>query len=181
MSAGSLADARAGGPAAARLATVADLDEVVRLAGVMYRVLGAGPPVIDDERWSGWQAGAAEALRCRLGRGTAVFVVDRPGGGLAACGAGSITTRLPSPWLPDARVGYIQWMSTDVGCRRRGHGRAVLRALLGWFASQGVDTVELHATPAGEALYRSEGFWGGSTGKAMRRRSWDPPPPEGGA
>jgi len=54
--------------------------------------------------------------------------------------------------------------------------RTSLRALLEWFGSEGVDNVELHASPDGEPLYRSEGFWEGSTALALRRRSWDPAP-----
>jgi hypothetical protein len=48
--------------------------------------------------------------------------------------------------------------------------------VLAWFEERGVDNVELHATPQGEALYRSEGFWRGIGGLPMRRRPWDPPP-----
>lgn len=162
---------------APRLATVDDVDEVVRLAGVMYEALGAAPPVVPDAQWARWVSGARQALVHRMGAGLAVFVHDRPGGGLVACGAGSVAVRLPSPWQPDALAGYVQWMSTDVDARRQGYGRSILRALLGWFEQRGVDTVELHASPAGVALYRAEGFWGGSTGTAMRRRTWDPPPP----
>jgi hypothetical protein len=50
-----------------------------------------------------------------------------------------------------------------------------VRGLLRWYEAQGVDNVELHASPDGAALYRLEGFWEGSTGLAMRRRPWDPP------
>lgn len=173
MSAGSSATEIGSTP---RPATVDDVDEVVRLAGVMYRALGAVPPSVPVEQWDRWTAAAAASVRGRLGRDLVVFVCDRPGGGLVACGAGTVSVRLPSPWHPDARVGYVQWMSTDPDARRRGHARAVLRALVGWFGSQGIDTVELHASAAGAPLYRSEGFWGGSTGVAMRRRGWDPPP-----
>jgi GNAT superfamily N-acetyltransferase len=49
-------------------------------------------------------------------------------------------------------------MSTDPTYRRRGYGRATLAALLGWLRSTGITTVDLHATPDGEPLYRSLGF-----------------------
>lgn len=176
MSAGSAAT-EARSAVAPRPATPDDVDEVVRLAGVMYRSLGAAPQALPADRWDRWLGEAADAVRRRLGRDLAVFVCDRREGGLAACGAGTVSARLPHPWHPEARVGYVQWMSTDPDRRRQGHGRAILRALVAWFAAQGIDTVELHATAAGAPLYRSEGFWGGSTGTAMRRRSWDPPPP----
>jgi len=150
-----------------------DAPEVLRLAQLMYRSLGL---TLDEEVWGRWRSSAMESVSARLGADLTVVVAEDPDvpGHLVACGAGVITTRLPGP-ARDDRVGYIQWMSTEPGFRRHGLGRAVLRALLGWFESQGVDSVELHASPDGNALYRSEGFWEGSTGVAMRRRSWDPP------
>ena len=151
-----------------------DAGEVTRLAELMYRSLGLVLPV---ETWEGWREAATGAVSARLGADLAVVVAEDPGapGRLVACGAGSISPRLPLPPADD-RVGYIQWMSTEPEFQRRGLGRSVLRALLDWFASEGVDNVELHASVDGAHLYRSEGFWEGSTGIALRRRSWDPPP-----
>lgn len=159
----------------ARPAGGADAAEVVRLAELMFRPLVGD--ALDDAAWAQWSAASEAAVRDRLGRDLAVFVVDDPDrpGRLAACGGGTVQRRLPNPWHPDGLAGYVQWMSTDEAWRRRGMGRAVLRALLAWFESRGVDNVELHATPDGAALYRSEGFWRGTGGLPMRRRPWDPP------
>lgn len=41
--------------------------------------------------------------------------------------------------------------------------------LLGWYFDRGVKTIELHATPMAEHLYRSMGF-GESGGRALRLR-----------
>jgi len=166
----------------ARLATTADIDEIVRLAELMYTTLGAVPPAVGEDRRYQWRRQAVGALRARLNADVVVFVCDHPEPGrtasprLVACGAGSVSTRLPNLWHTDARVGYVQWMSTEEEFQRQGCGRRVLAALLDWFAAAGIDTVELHASSAGAPLYRSAGFWGGSTGLAMRRRSWDLPP-----
>jgi GNAT superfamily N-acetyltransferase len=151
-----------------------DADEVARLAEMMYRAL---PLHLDEEVWERWRSSAVHTVQTRLGPDLAVIVAEDPAvpGHLLACGAGVISPRLPGP-AGDARAGYIQWMSTEPGSRRRGLGRAVLRALLEWFESEGVDNVELHASPDGEQLYRSEGFWEGSTALALRRRPWDPAP-----
>ncbi len=152
-----------------------DAGEVARLAELMYRSLGLS---FDDDVWGNWRSTAEASVRARLGSDLTVVVVDDPGapGRLVACGAGVISERLPNPSHDRARVGYIQWMSTEPAFRRRGFARAVLQGLLEWFETQGVDNVELHASPDGNQLYRSEGFWEGSTGLAMRRRPWDPPP-----
>lgn len=137
-----------------RPAVLADTGEVIRLAALMYEAMGldAGAP--------GWQDAAGRALAGRLGGDTAVFVADDPAtaGRLAATGAGTIAIRLPGPANPAATVGYIQWVSTDPGWRRRGLARLITSALLGWFSERDVAAVELHATADAAALYHSLGF-----------------------
>lgn len=150
---------------------------MVRLAGLMFAAMGWDADALGDG-WRRWQDRAAAAVaHDRPDR--AVFVVDRPDGtGLAACGAGTVAQRLPSPRHPDGRAGYVQWMSTEPAHQRRGYGRAILRRLLAWYEELGVGPVELHATDEGAGLYHSEGFWTGTGGVALRRRLWDPPPRE---
>lgn len=142
------------GRPAVRLATDRDVAEIIRLAGLMYEAMGLGA---SNERW---RLAAARALEQRLGHDVAVFVVDdlAAPGRLAACGAASVTTRLPGPANLDASFGYIQWVSTDPRWRRRGMARAVTQELVEWLRERGVRSIELHATPDGEALYRSLGF-----------------------
>jgi ribosomal protein S18 acetylase RimI-like enzyme len=152
-----------------RVATESDTDEVVRLAGLMYTSMGLDP---DDQ----WRAVATAAFRSRLNHDVRVVVVDSPGGdGLAAAGAGVVSTRLPSPTNQAGRVGYVQWISTDPRSRRMGLARQVTQALLDWFAEQDIRIVELHSTADGEHLYRSLGF-GQDGGIPLRRRAWDAPP-----
>jgi ribosomal protein S18 acetylase RimI-like enzyme len=137
-----------------RPATRDDIDEVVRLAGVMFESMGL------DATDPGWRREGAAAVGDRLGHDLNVFVVDHPTeqGRLVASGAGIILRRLPTPMGPDGRVGHIQWVAADPEFRRRGYGRAVMEALLGWYRAQQITHVELHATPEGEPLYRSLGF-----------------------
>ena len=136
-----------------RPATTDDVGEVVRLAGVMYASMG------HDVTDPNWIAAAGDAFASRLGDDLAVFVVDAPDrSGLAASGAGTISTRLPAPNNVSARTGYIQWVATDDDARRQGHAREIMQALLEWFTARDVRVVELHATTAGEPLYRELGF-----------------------
>lgn len=150
----------------ARPAVESDAEEVVRLAGLMYASMGLEPG-------ADWAAAASEAFRSRLGRDVDGFVVDHPDGtGLIASGAGVVSTRLPSPTNHPARVGYVQWISTEPAFRNRGLARMVMEALLTWFGEQGVPIVELHSTADGEHLYRSLGF-GQEGGRPLRWRAWD--------
>jgi predicted acetyltransferase len=77
-----------------------------------------------------------------------------------------------SPSNPAGLVGYVQWVATDAGFRRRGLCGRVMTSLLSWYDDRGVGVVELHATPDGEPVYRRLGF-GENGGVALRRRSWD--------
>jgi ribosomal protein S18 acetylase RimI-like enzyme len=76
----------------------------------------------------------------------------------------------------DGRTAYVQWVATDDEFRGRGCARAVMTTLLDWLDAHDVTAVELHATPMGEPLYRSLGFWEGAGSPPLRRRRWDPPP-----
>ena len=137
-----------------RPATRDDIDEVVRLAALMFESMGL------DATDPDWLAAARAVASERLGTDLAVFVVDHPTeqGRLVASAAGSVVRRLPTPRNPSGEVGHVQWVATDVAHRRRGHGRAVMSALLAWLADRGIRVVELNATSDGEPLYRSLGF-----------------------
>ena len=137
----------------ARLATVADVPELVRLREVMIESVRGS----SDQTW---QASCANVLATAIADGSmAAVVVDRPDGvGLAACGVGMLAQRLPSPGSVDGRFGYIQSMCTDERNRRQGLARLVFDRLLRWFADSGVGRVDLHTSAAGESLYRSFGF-----------------------
>ena len=49
-----------------------------------------------------------------------------------------------------------------------------MTALLQCLDERDIPAIELHATPMGEPLYRSLGFWEGTGAPALRRRRWDP-------
>ncbi|MEU4130878.1 GNAT family N-acetyltransferase [Streptomyces wuyuanensis] len=139
----------------ARPALPADAEELVRLRAVM---LASTARHQDPE--TGWQAVAVESFRRRLADpegDMAAFVVERPGG-LAACAVGTIEHRIGGPADPTGRTGYVFSVATDPDRRRRGHSRACVEGLLGWFRARGVRRVDLRASAEGEPLYASLGF-----------------------
>lgn len=141
-----------------RRATVEDAQALTRLRGLMHEAMG-------DELTPEWRARCEGDLRRRLAtEDFAAFLVEEDGR-LVACGVGWLEEHLPSPYQLDARRGHISSMSTDPAYRSRGFGRMVLRALMDWFAEQGIPRVDLRATPSGRPLYESEGFHelGGAT------------------
>jgi GNAT superfamily N-acetyltransferase len=140
-----------------RAATDTDIAELVRLRGVMFEDVGEawGAPPADG---AGWQARCAAELRGQLVADAMKILVVDGDEGLAACGVGVIDQRLPSPYNPGGRVGHVFGVVTDPAHRGRGHGRAVMEGLLGWFHDSGVRRVDLNASPDGLPLYRSLGF-----------------------
>jgi len=138
-----------------RMARPEDGPEVVRLASVMYESMGL------DVSGGAWRENDRRMVEERSGGDDcAVFVVEdaERSGRLVSCGGVTISTRLPGPGVPTARFGYVQWMVTEPEHRRQGHAKAVFEAILTWLRDREVTAVELHATPAGEALYRTYGF-----------------------
>lgn len=138
----------------ARPATVADIDELIRLRGVMFSSMDIDP------RPELWAETARRMLTAGLADGTAyASVVDHPAqAGLVSSGVATIEPRLPSPNNPSGRHGYIASIATDEPFRRRGLARLIMVDLLDWLAAQGVTSTSLHATPLGAPLYRQLGF-----------------------
>jgi ribosomal protein S18 acetylase RimI-like enzyme len=138
-----------------RVAVPGDAAEVVRLRTVMFAAMsGEAPP-------GPWQADAVAMLEKELADARSAmgaFVVDAPGGGLAACAVGTVERRLPAPLHPGGRFGFVFNVCTDERHRGRGYARATTRALLAWFAERGVTRVDLHASAEAERLYRGLGF-----------------------
>lgn len=138
----------------ARLATLTDVPELVRLRQVMIESVRGSA---DDT----WQASCADVFEKAIADRSmaAVVVADRPdGSGLAACGVGLLAQRLPSPGCVDGRYGYIQSLCADERHRRQGLARLVFDGLMQWYTDAGIGRVDLHASTMGEPLYRAFGF-----------------------
>lgn len=137
-----------------RPATAADVDEVLRLARVMFAALG-----IPDT--GGWLGPARARYLDGLDDGSvAAFVVDHPDrrGGLVTSAVATVQRRLPTPLNHDGRTTYVQWVATDPEWRGRGLAGAVMTQLVGWARTERITYVDLHASSDGESLYRSMGF-----------------------
>ena len=165
-----------------RAARLEDTPEVLRLAQLMYLSLGLD---LDEEVWERWRSTAMEAVRARLGADLTVVVAEDPAvpGRLVACGAG---IDHGAPARPGRRrPGRLHPVDVDrarLPPPRPGSGRAAGPA--GVVRIRGRRQRRVARLARRQRLYRSEGFWEGSTGLALRRRPWDPPPatvsPRGG-
>lgn len=118
----------------------------------MYKSVGAKPT-------PQWALESTALVKERLGHDLYGVVIDAEEGGLAACGLINIMPRLPRPGRQAHSAAYVQWVSTAPQYHRRGYAREIMVALLEWTDEQGIEVIELHATPAGRELYRELGFF----------------------
>ena len=136
-----------------RRATVDDAADLTRLRGLMHESMGSPA---GDPRW----VEASERAFARRLADTDDFVafVVEADDRVVSCGAGWMEEHLPSPRQLDGRRGHIASMSTEPAYQRRGYGRLVFGALMGWFSAYDVPRVDLRATPDGRPLYEAFGF-----------------------
>lgn len=137
----------------------AELGDIPALVGLREVMLSSFIDTSDDA----WKASAAEILRRRMSEDKptiGITVIDAPdgSGGLAACAVGTISERLPGPHNPTGLYGWVFNVVTHEEWRGRGYSRACTKALLDWFADQGVTVLELLASEQGEGLYKELGF-----------------------
>lgn len=140
-----------------RRAVKEDLPELVRLRASLFEGLGGeyfNPASAGDD----WRHRLAEVLGDQLAADSARILVVDGDEGLAACGIGTVEQWFPGPHNINGRVGHVIGVVTDPAHRRRGHSRAIMRALLDWFREREASRVDLYASPEGEPLYRALGF-----------------------
>ena len=135
-----------------RQATPDDAAEIVHLGALMYKAGGAKPTPT-------WALESTGLVKERLGKDLIGYVIDAPEGGLAACGLMNIAPRLPRPGRHSRLVGYVQWVSTAPQHHRKGHAKAIMKALLEETDRRGIEVIELHATPVGLPMYFGMGFF----------------------
>lgn len=155
-----------------RRAEARDALELVRLRHAMFRSMAApgsaGRPNDSEDR--SWYSAAVHAIEFQMKRGTlAAFVVDDPESSylpdhgvnrvpLVACAMAALVDRLPGPGLPRGLSGWISSVFVEVPYRGRGLARGLTMASLRWLDEEGVEIIDLAATPQAEGLYRSLGF-----------------------
>jgi GNAT superfamily N-acetyltransferase len=140
-----------------RLAGSDDFPEILRLALLLWDDMGfAG---INKD--SAWTQSAQDFFSDGVAAGTTrAFVASDPGDPqhLIACGIGVIMRQMPAHWLPNGKMGYLQWFSTEATWRKLGLATDILEALMKWFNESDVMRVQLHGSEAGLSIYRRAGF-----------------------
>lgn len=138
-----------------RRASIADLETLVHHRQAMFRDMGHS----DEAAMSSMSAKFRVWLREHMECGDYLaWLVDAADGSIAA-GTGLWLMDWPPHMIGQGvRRGNILNVYTSTDFRRRGLARELMRAVLDWCKENGVDTIILHASPAGRALYEEMGF-----------------------
>lgn len=138
-----------------RRAATADLEILVAHRRAMFKDMGYNDDAALDLMSAKFKVWLLEHMNAADYHAWLVSAVD----GSIAAGAGLWLMDWPPHMLGKAaRRGNILNVYTAERFRRRGLARELMEAVLQWCRENGVDTVILHASPAGKSLYESIGF-----------------------
>jgi len=148
-----------------RLATLADLEIVSQHRVRMFADMGKLPP----EMFDSFRAQSLEALRGMFDRQQYIGWLAAPQAQpeKIVAGAGVQLREVPPHPQPDAngkvdivsgRQVIIQNVYTEPAWRRRGLAALLIKEILDWVRQQGIESVVLHASAEGRAVYKRLGF-----------------------
>ena len=148
-----------------RLATVADLELISWHRARMFQDMGELPPDLVEA----FRAQSLETLHRMFGRGEYVgwlaSLENEPGQIVAGAGL-QLREVPPHPQTnPNGRIdivsgrqAIIQNVFTEPEWRRRGLAALLIERIIDWTREQGIDSLLLHASDEGRALYERLGF-----------------------
>jgi ribosomal protein S18 acetylase RimI-like enzyme len=138
-----------------RRASTADLDVLVEHRRAMFHDMGYGDEAALTSMASKFRPWLLEHLKCG---DYLAWLVSAPDGSIAA-GAGLWLMDWPPHMIGQgARRGNILNVYTHINFRRRGLARELMTTALAWCRENRVDTIILHASPSGRAIYEALGF-----------------------
>jgi len=146
-----------------RRATAADADTIGRHRADMYRDMGQLPVTWRNELI----AVTADILRSTIVSGDYVGWLAAPDDDksmIIGGGGALVRRRLPRviegerPHIAPGREALIVNVFVERDWRRRGIARAILGEILAWAHEESFDSIVLHASDEGRALYESLGF-----------------------
>ncbi|HEX3732722.1 MAG TPA: GNAT family N-acetyltransferase [Mycobacteriales bacterium] len=138
-----------------RVATLKDARLLHELAAqALYEIDGINYDVDTYETFRNVFAHGDAAGACRI------IVAHERGKpqSLVASGAAWIHQILPAAWLPNGKLGYLQWFYTAPAWRGRGIAHAIGEQLIAWLGQAGCTRVQLHAIDKAAPVYRRLGF-----------------------
>jgi aminoglycoside 6'-N-acetyltransferase I len=147
-------------------------DEFCSIDHRLMEMVVRPPQPEDREEWTRmraalWPESSAESHAEEI----PVFVAARPGGGL--CGFLEASVRPMADGCTTHPVGYVEGWYVEPDVRRRGIGRALLKAAEGWALSQGCQEMASDAhldNSVSRAAHKAAGFM--EEPPCVRLRKW---------
>ncbi|HWY52235.1 MAG TPA: GNAT family N-acetyltransferase [Chthoniobacterales bacterium] len=148
-----------------RLATIADVELISWHRARMFKDMGELPP----DLFESFRAQSRDTLQWMLERGDYVGWLassDKEPGQIVA-GAGVQLRGVQAHPQPNAggkidiisgRQAIIQNVYTEPDWRRRGLATLLIKRIIDWAHQEGIDSLVLHASDEGRALYERLGF-----------------------
>ncbi len=150
-----------------RFATIDDAAIIAQHRVRMFQDMGLVP----DELLDSFLAKATQHIRSGIERAKYIgwLIPDANNPSRIVAGGGVMLRKLPPIPIPSGREGAIEIYEgkqalivnvyTEPDCRRRGHARRIMETIIAWCREQGVNSVVLHASDDGRALYEQLGFF----------------------
>jgi GNAT superfamily N-acetyltransferase len=136
-----------------RRATLADEDRLVHQRVRMF--VDMGHPFDHDEigeRFRRW-------MRAEMPAGTYYAWVAETGEDEVVAGGGlTVLPWPPGPSYPGGRVAFVYNVYTEPAHRGRGLARRIMETMHTWCRAEGIESVALNASRAGQPLYETMGY-----------------------
>lgn len=136
-----------------RLATIADVDILVRHRILMFTEMGV--PLDAAELDAAFRAWLAEMLPAGTYR---AWLVEDAGGAVAGGGGITIIPWPPGPRYVGDRLAFVYNVYTEAAHRRRGLARQIMNTIHDWCRAEGISSLALNASRDGQPLYESMGY-----------------------
>ena len=137
-----------------RPASLADLDVILHHRREMFREMGGDY----QRKLDLFDQASQQYFRSALQDGSYVGLLGEIDGKIIAGGGIVIAAWPGSPLNLSPRRAWILNIYVDPEHRRRGLARAITEALIDWCKQNGFQSVSLHASEYGRALYEKLGF-----------------------
>jgi GNAT superfamily N-acetyltransferase len=138
-----------------RLATLADVPELLNHRRAMFEDMGSGDAVSLAPMLSAFEKYLRDAIPGGTFRG---WFSLAPDGSIAAGCAVAVVPWPPGVWNPQIGRPYILNLYVYPEYRRQGLARKLTQTCVDWCRIEGFTSVTLHASDFGRALYESLGF-----------------------
>jgi GNAT superfamily N-acetyltransferase len=137
-----------------RMATMRELDVLVAHRRGMFEAMGVG-----DARSLAQQDGDFRRwVRPRLKRGEFIGFIAESGKRPVAGGSVWLQERQPRPGFRGGKLPYLLSVFTEPEFRGRGLATKIVRAAMAWCREKGYESMTLHASKMGRAIYEKLGW-----------------------